>query len=502
MASNSPMPVDLLSRAASRLGPGRRRLAPALFCLLMMAFAAQGAEGTQALPATVEAALARERIGRDAVVVQVVEVGATEPRLSHRAQAPVNPASLMKLVTTYAALDLLGPAFTWTTPVYADGPVRDGVLEGNLYLKGQGDPKLVLERLWLLLRRVQQLGIQEVRGDIVLDRSVFMVPEVDPGEFDGEPLRPYNVQPDALLINFKSMMLSFVPDVSRGVARVAMDPPLAHVSVDAVVPLDLKAVCGDWRGALAANLNDPFQVRFAGSFPSSCGEKLWPIAYADARSYNARAVEGLWQQLGGRLAGSVREGLAPTGLAPLAVSASPALAELVRDVNKFSNNTMAQQLFLTLGLARRGIGTPAAARDVIREWLGERLGSVASAVVLDNGSGLSRETRVTAQFLERLLQSAWASPVMPELMSSLPLTGQDGTLRRAKVAHGVAHLKTGTLRDSSGIAGFVLGESGRRYVLVAIVNHPNADAARPALEALIDWVARDAATLGVRSRAR
>jgi D-alanyl-D-alanine carboxypeptidase/D-alanyl-D-alanine-endopeptidase (penicillin-binding protein 4) len=113
-------------------------------------------------------------------------------------------------------------------------------------------------------------------------------------------------------------------------------------------------------------------------------------------------------------------------------------------------------------------------------------------MLLDNGSGLSRETRSSASLLARLLQQAWSSPVMPELMSSLPVNGLDGTLRRSPAAPGRAHLKTGSLRDVIGVAGYVLSDSGRRYVLVAIVNHANAPAARPALDALVQWSLRDA----------
>ena len=219
-------------------------------------------------------------------------------------RAPVNPASLLKLATTAAALDLLGPASTWATPVWLAGPLRDGVLDGPLVIKGNGDPKLVLERVWLLLRRVRALGVSEIRGDIVLDRSAFTIPATSPADFDGEPLRPYNVHPDALLLNYKSLVLTFAPDAARGIASVAAEPPLAGVAVDASVPLlPIETACGDWRGALKADFADPSRLRFAGAYPVACGERVWPIAYADPASYNARIIEALWRELGGRLGG-------------------------------------------------------------------------------------------------------------------------------------------------------------------------------------------------------
>jgi D-alanyl-D-alanine carboxypeptidase/D-alanyl-D-alanine-endopeptidase (penicillin-binding protein 4) len=414
--------------------------------------------------------------------------------LAHHAQVPVNPASLAKLLTTLAALEQLGPAWTWSTPVWLQGQLSDGVLDGAFVIQGSGDPKLVLERVWLLLHRVQQSGVREIRGDIVLDRSAFAAPQAEPADFDGDPTRPYNVQPDALLLNFKSVTFTFVPDAARGLAQVLVEPELAGTQVQRSVRLSATP-CDDWRGALKASFADARDVRFAGRYPAAaCGERSGSVADADPGSYNARLVEALWRSLGGKLGGQVTDGIAPPGLKPSFELKSPPLAELVRDINKYSNNVMAQQLLLSLALQRQP-GVPAsaeAARQVLREWLVARTGELPPGMLLDNGSGLSRETRSSASLLARLLQQAWSSPVMPELMSSLPVNGLDGTLRRSPAAPGRAHLKTGSLRDVIGVAGYVLSDSGRRYVLVAIVNHANAPAARPALDALVQWSLRDA----------
>ena len=475
----------------------------------------------QTLPPEVDAALQRAKVPREAVTMLVVDVqGKVPARLSHRASVPVNPASVMKLVTTYAALDLLGPAFSWSTPVYVEGAVRDGTLFGNLYIKGQGDPKLVSERLWLLLRRVQGLGIKAIAGDIVLDRSAFETVEVDPSSFDGEPLRPYNAAPDALLLNFKSVVMTFVPDRTANTAQVQYEPPLAGVRMQSSVPLSggsggSGGDCNGYRAALKADFSDPAQIRFNGSYPATCGEKVWGVAYADAASYATRAVEGMWREMGGKLAGSVREGRVPSpqgvALKPAFEVASPPLPEVIRDINKYSNNVMAQQLFLTLSLQARtaasgatgntgntgSTATMAASREVVQRWWRSAISTSTSTSAddmptIDNGSGLSRTDRITAQALARLLQSAYASPYMPELMSSLPISGVDGTLRRSRTAaRGSAHLKSGSLANVAGVAGYVLAASGKRYALVMIVNHPNANAARPAIEALLDWTMKD-----------
>ena len=450
------------------------------------------------IPARVDAELARAKIPREAAAFLVVEAvsstHAAEPRLSHRVSAPMQAASVMKLATTFAALELLGPAYTWATPVFIDGTVREGVLSGNVYIQGQGDPKLVLERMWLLLRRLQGAGITTIRGDIVLDRSAFDVPDSDPGAFDGEPLRPYNASPDALLLNYKTVVMTFTPAPSSNVAHVQYDPPLAGVQTQDTVALSASP-CNDYRATLKPDFSDPVRVRFAGSYPVGCGERVWPVAYADPANFAPRAVQGLWSSLGGKLSGTVRYGNLPTRLAaekPLFEVRSPALAEIIRDINKFSNNVMAQQLFLTLGRDGNGsAGSFGASRLVMQRWWQERI-SAGEPLNIDNGSGLSRTERISAHALGRLLHSAYRSPLMPELMASLPISGLDGTMKRSKAnSQGSAHLKTGSINGVTAIAGFVHATSGKHYIVVALVNHPNAPAARAAFDALVDWTAQD-----------
>lgn len=467
-------------------GPRRREVVAGMALLGLLSRTVSAAS---ALPPQVRQALRAAQVPEDALSVVIEEAGGARTLLSHRPREPVNPASLAKLLTTYAALDLLGPSWQWTTPLYIDGTVRDGVLEGHLYIQGRGDPRLVVERLWQALRRIQQSGLREIRGDIVLDRSAFAPTGVAPGEFDGDPARPYNVQPDALLLNFHVSTWNFLPDPGRRVARVFSDTdgPMAGTAGTSVPLAD--GGCGDWRTALQAQ---PAGAgwRFDGRYPASCGEQSWPLADPDPAGYGHRLIGALWREVGGRLTGRVRDGIVPAGLAPLHEMRSPALAEVVRDINKFSNNVMAQQLFLSLARERQpeAPASLASARQTLARWIAERIGEPASGeLVLDNGSGLSRDARVTARWLAHLLQHAWSSPVMPEFVASLPVTGLDGTLRRSRAPAGRAHLKTGSLRDVNGLAGYVLGDDARRWVFVAIVHHPRAGATRPALDALVQW---------------
>jgi D-alanyl-D-alanine carboxypeptidase/D-alanyl-D-alanine-endopeptidase (penicillin-binding protein 4) len=451
---------------------------------LLLALAC-GFATAQPLPPEVEKILADGGLPADAVVVLVAPAEGGPARIAHRIDAPVNPASVAKLATTFAALDLLGPTFSWTTPVWLDGPVRGGVLEGNLVIKGQGDPKLVMERLWLLLRRVRALGVHTINGDIVLDRTAFALPPHDPAAFDNQPLRPYNASPDALLVNYKAVTVTITPAGAQ--ARVRAEPALAGVQWPATVPIAGGNDCGDWITALGADFRNPARVRFAGAFPRGCGEQVWQIAFPDPTGYTPRAIAALWQEVGGHLRGEVRDAPAPA-TKPTFEFASPPLAEVIRDINKFSNNVMAQQVFLTLSLQQRGTGSFEGSREVLQAWWRERFAG--EPPVTQNGSGLSRNEVFTARQLGQLLQAAWLSPLMPDLVASLPALGLDGTLRRQKQNVGLAHLKTGSLNEVSGVAGYVHGTQGRRWILVAIANHRRAAAVRPAVQALVEWAAR------------
>lgn len=468
------------------------------------------------LPKEVTQPLARAGVPLTAISVMVqalpsasAAVGSTtialEPLIKHRADVNVNPASVMKLITTYAALDQLGADFTWKNRVYIDGTLEAGVLQGNLILRGSGDPKLVLERIEELFRGVQAKGVREVRGDILLDRRVFDVPDKNPADFDDEPLRPYNAAPDGLLINFKSLIFNFSPDAATKRVMLRVDPPIAGVEFPTEITTSYGA-CGDWRGGLAGDFSHPDRVTFSGRYAMACGERVWPVAYVAPRLYAGRVIEAMWRKSGGQLSGQVREEALPRTARLLHSEPSLPLHEIIADVNKFSNNVMAQQVFLTLsnqlpnalgaalGAAGR-TGSFAASQRNVAAWWKARLPEVAPPVI-ENGSGLSRKERSSAASISALLQHAAASPNAQVFANSMGIAGVDGTVARMKerngnsAAIGQAQLKTGTLRDVAAIAGYANAANGQRYSLTAIINHPNAGAARPALDALVEWVVK------------
>jgi serine-type D-Ala-D-Ala carboxypeptidase/endopeptidase (penicillin-binding protein 4) len=470
------------------------RLAPSIAAsLLLVTSLVRAAEseppaGPAARPDTYLARLAAAKVPADAAAVVVKPLDGGTLAWSANERKPMNPASTMKLVTTYSALHLLGPAFTFRTEVYADGPVGDEALRGTLFVRGGGDPKLVVEDLWLLVNRLRGFGIRDIRGDVVLDKSMFEALPHDPGQFDGEEGRAYNVGPDALLVNFKSIAITFVPDPAARVARVVVVPEVAGMKAPRTVPA-VEGGCGDWRGRLGADIDDPMNVRFRGSYPLACGERAIYLGALEHTSYFGAVFRAMWERQGGTWTGQVREGpVSPTARLVAAQESAP-LSSLIRDINKFSNNVMTQQLFLTMGAAGGEPGSPARGAAAVRTLLSAR-GIDVPELVLENGCGLSRVERISAGSLANVLVDAWKSQWMSELMASLPVSGVDGTLKSRNMPPGAAHMKTGLLEDTRAVAGYVLASSGRRYVVVGIINHPNARFATGAHDALIDWVFR------------
>ena len=447
------------------------------------------------LPKEVSEALRAASVPPAAVSIVVQEVGAKRPVLSLNAEQSRNPASVMKLFTTYAALELLGPAYHWKTEAYADGALRDGVLEGNLVLKGYGDPRLDYESFWMLLRQLRGKGLREIRGDLVLDRSHFLAPDGDPGDFDGEALRPYNVLPDALLVHYKSLRFVFLPEPGEDRVRVYVMPRPPGLEVTSNLRLaDIPCLEGRaFRFILSPTFEPgpPPRVSFDGRYPVSCGEKDLNVALLPPDAHVAGVLGELWAEMGGAWTGRARAGTVPEAARLLHAHESPPLAEIVRDINKYSNNVMARQLFLTLATAAND--PPAQlyqSQLVLRHWLNLK-GIRAPELAIENGSGLSRTDRASAATLAALLQAAWQSAVMPEFVSSLPLAAIDGTMKKRLLDEpvaGQAHVKTGLLSNARAMAGYVLDAKGRRLVVVMLMNHPNAPDAEEANDALLRWV--------------
>ena len=446
------------------------RLAVSASVLLCVPLAAPAAES---LPAVVKNALEYRHLPDDSLSLYVENVATGEPVLQWHGNVPRNPASVMKLLTTLVALDTLGPTYTWKTEVHLLGEVRDATLEGDLLLKGYGDPYLVSERLWQIVRSIRQAGIEEISGDLLLDDSYFDVSDYDPGAFDNEPLRAYNVAPNALMMNFKAVRYLFEPNPATSKVDLSLLPALENLQVVNHLSLADGQCRGYQRGITITANESADRVTFSGRFPIGCNSYSM---YRTALSHNEFAYgifKALWREAGGRFSGGWKNVVYGDAEKPFLSFDSPTLVEVITKVNKHSNNVMARQILLTLAAEKFGApGMLDNGQRVIREWLEERNMDF-SELQLDNGAGLSREGRISARQVAALLRYAYDSPFMPEFMSSLSLSGLDGTLShrfRDDPLTGMAHLKTGSLDDVTGVAGYLQSRAGGRYIVVALQN--------------------------------
>ncbi|MFT4174765.1 MAG: D-alanyl-D-alanine carboxypeptidase/D-alanyl-D-alanine-endopeptidase, partial [Rhodocyclaceae bacterium] len=463
--------------------------------LALAALAALPARG--ALPPSTAQALQQAKVPLARVALWSGPADGGPATWQHNAGTPMNPASVMKALTTFAALDTLGPAYTWTTEAYVRGRLEAGVLDGDLILRGNGDPSLTWDRLEQLLRDLRSRGLRDIRGDLLIDRSLFGNLPPAAADFDDQPLRAYNATPDALLVNFKAITIRLTP-----LPPTSAQTPLQAVAITPFAPLALyntarstSGPCADWRGGLGVNLlpdGPGLRLELSGQLPASCGERLLNLTVQDGTRMAAGVFRDLWQGLGGSWHGQAREGSAGPDATLLATWSSPPLADVVRDINKWSNNVMARQLYLSLGRSATAPVSEAASERFLHDWLARQPFAL-NGLVLENGAGLSRNERISADGLAALLRAAWHSPRMPEFLASLPVAGIDGTARRRFANQPVAaraYLKTGSLADVMSVAGYVLDAQNHWQVVVILINDAHPERAEGAVIDAINAVWR------------
>jgi len=437
--------------------------------------------------------------------------------LAHGAERPMQPASTMKLVTTLVSLEQLGPVFRGRTELLSNGEVTNGVLKGDLVLRGGADADLSGEVLDNMLRALQLSGIKRIEGKLVLDRSLFNPPRQDLGlpPFDESPEAYYNVIPDALLVN-KNMLQIDMRSTSKSL-QLEMQPELDGVRVVSEMTL-ADAPCARWEDGwklpeTVKGADGRIKLVLRGTFPKNCVQTN-SINVLDRDDYLDGLFRMKWKQLGGKFDGKTEEGIAPPDARLLAQHTARALPEVVRDTNKPSDNALARTLFLSLGaleadpvLGSRplplvpGQSTYTRADQVVRNWMRAR-GIDDSGFVIENGSGLSRIERISPLQMGGLLRAGLRSNWAPEFQASMPIVAVDGTMRRrlhGSPAAGRARLKTGTLRNVVAVAGYVPDAGGVQNVVVAMVNDERAGdgRGRAVVDALVDWVARSGGPAGL-----
>jgi len=485
------------------------------FCLFSLAVKADEVRIT--LPQAVASSLERNQIPKDTVSISVVEIETTRPGkntskniLDWRATDAMNPASTMKLLTTLAGLDILGPQYRWRTNIFTDGVIRQGVLKGNLYLQGTGDPKLIPEELAKLMKSLQALGIQKIDGNLFFDRSAYAPSAMEHNTIDGEALRAYNVPPDPLLYAFRTLSFQLGKSRTADFIDISYTPVLSQLKIDNQMQL-VDQPCDNWKNNIRFNLSpegmgktDQLVVaQFSGAFPNTCKGVNYNVVALDANTFLTQGFAAAWELSGGAWAKAPigKNGNVPLTARLLLQFEGINLADDVVDINKYSNNVMARQVLLTLALEK--MGKPATTSNgelVIQCWLKQN-GLDFPGLVIENGSGLSRNEAISAEQMNQLLFTARNLSAGEIFYNSLPIAGTDGTMRNRlmtqlrKFLHlkkkPEARIKTGSLADVRAISGYVISKSGKLYAVTSFINHPNAWRGLEAHDQLLAWLLED-----------
>ena len=487
-----------------------------LFCLASC-FTFANEIAPQAIPRSVINSLERNQIPLDTVSISVSQIKPGRPG-KHTAQKvldwhsgdPMNPSSTMKLLTTLSGLDILGPHYRWRTNIYTDGVIRQGVLEGNLYLQGSGDPKLVPEELAKMMKDLQGLGIQKIDGNLFFDRSAYAQSVMEHNTIDGESLRAYNVPPDPLLYAFRTLSFQLGKSRTADFIDISYTPALSQLKVSNQMQL-VNRSCDNWKSNIRFNLDpegvsntdQPLTAQFSGAFPSACKGVSFNVVALDANTFLTQGFAAAWELSGGTWTHAPvgKNGTVPLAARLLLQFEGIPLSDDILDINKYSNNVMARQVLLTLALEKMGKPATTANGDlVIQSWLKQNSLDF-QGLVIENGSGLSRNEAISSSQMNQILLTARNLPVGDLFYNSLPIAGTDGTMRNRLMSQlrkflyfkkkPEARIKTGSLADVRAISGYVLSKSGKMYAVTSFINHTNAWKGLEAHDQLISWLLED-----------
>lgn len=490
---------------------------------------------TGQLPIVFEKTVSKTTIPKDAISISISQIDFDVPTSRFKSQAVVqwqehlgmNPASTMKLLTTLSAMDILGPDFRWKTDLYTNGRIDRDTLVGDLLIRGSGDPKLIPEEITKVFSQLRTMGIQKIKGDLIFDRSFYDASVKETSFSDGEPTRAYNAKPDALLFSFNSLSFQFFASPDSQVVLIKNTPRMANLAIDNNLVL-VDRPCEDWRKnvsfSLSVQANQTWLATFSGEYPSSCKTASFNFIAPDSDSFLANSLIASWEDVGGTWLKQpqIKKGSLNNSFNPILSHQGIPLFESIKDINKLSNNVMARQVLLTLGSDRSGKpSNTTLAEKTVRDWLKKNQLEM-NELVIENGSGLSRIERISAQHLNDVLLLGLNSKYNNYFIDSLPIAATDGTMKHRLIdaikkyiphkrekevflkntapfpeslkKYG-AYIKTGSLVDVRSISGYVVSKQGRLYTITSFINHPQAGSGRAVHDALLQWLLDDGPNL-------
>lgn len=406
--------------------------------------------------------------------IHIQSVNSKTPIASWRTHVKRSPASVIKLLTTYSSLLKLGFDYRWETKFLYTGKLKNGVLHGDLYVKASGDPTLETDDIYGIASQVREAGISKIKGNIIIDRTLFKVDSKNNSGFDKNVHSPYNAMPDAIMFNKRKSTICITPRAKR--AKIQKDVPDQSYNV----VNKLRMVNGSCRGSRAwprvsikTNESARSTVFLTGKLSKRCGDrKVCKVISMPHRAFYY-ALKSTLKNEGVSISGTLKLKKVPVGAKHIFTHHSDSLESVISTIAKKSDNLMARQLMFTMGaVSFKGQSTPYKSRKAIENTLNEHFILEKGTTYIANGSGLSRSSKLTAKSLANLLDHGYQN-YGQRWMDTLATAGIDGTIKRRfrnSTVYGRAWMKTGTIKRVKNIAGYVQGTSGENYVVVVLVN--------------------------------
>jgi D-alanyl-D-alanine carboxypeptidase/D-alanyl-D-alanine-endopeptidase (penicillin-binding protein 4) len=458
-----------------------------------------------ALPQVINEEIRKSGISKKDISLYIKEAGKKGKLIaSLNAYKTRTPASMLKVLTTYASVLKLGFDYCWPTKFYTTGRLNNGVLQGDLWVKGFGDPTLNAEDLEKIVSDIRAEGIRQIRGDIVIDRSYFEVGDKDSSGFDENLYSAYNAMPDAMMFNERVVTVCVIPKEKKVHKK--------HVDESYKVVDQLEHVNKPCRGKYSwpkvkIDKSEVIPTVFLkGKISKRCGKRnICKVITKPYMSFYYALKDRLTQE-GISVSGGLKLRKIPKEARGLFTHYSDPLEEIISETAKESNNLYARHLLLLLGV--QVYGTPATVqkgRDAIVEILKTKGALGKGKLRVDNGSGLSRTAKMNAKLLAQMYDAAY-DRYGSRWMETLSIAGIDGTIKkrfRNTVVKKRAWMKTGTLRHVKNIGGYVKNRAGKFYTVVIIINSSKAKHRGAKLQdEIIKWLAKSNVKPGLKSSSK
>jgi D-alanyl-D-alanine carboxypeptidase/D-alanyl-D-alanine-endopeptidase (penicillin-binding protein 4) len=424
-----------------------------------------------ALPQAIEDFITKSTIAKKDMSIYIKEVGKQgRVIVSHNATEPRTPASVIKVLSTYAAVLKLGFQYHFPTKFYTTGNLRNGVLNGDLIVKGFGDPTLNTRSLKEIVGNIRARGIRKITGHIVIDRSYFRVGTKDSSGFDEHPYSPYNAMPDAMMFNERVSTICVTPS-KNNINKKGADNSYKVINKLQAVNKPCKGRYS-WPGVRIDKSKVMPTVSLIGKVSKHCGQQN--ICKVVTKPYLSfyYALKDRLKKEGIMVSGNMRLRKVPSHARLLFTHYSKSLESIISKTAKKSNNLYARHLLLTLGAKMYGApATLSKGRRAVENILKKHHALSQGMLRIDNGSGLSRTAKLSAKILVDMYDNAYER-YGKRWMKTLSIAGIDGTIKkrfRGTIVKNRAWMKTGTLRRTKNIGGYVQSSRGQLYSITILV---------------------------------